>query len=244
MIKQKLAIFDIDGTLARSWLFSEVLLVLLQENLLPPEVKDKFDFSEHKHNWRIRKSEDSFNNYNNHMITTFRQYASYIKVADFESACRSAVERIADFYYVYSFGLAKKLQREGYFILLISGSFDYAVKLFAEHHGLDYGIGSEFIAKKDYLTGELKRITYENKDQILLDWLDQRQFTLENSYGVGDTVGDSELLKIVDNPIAFNPNYELSKLAIANQWPMVIERKNLITRLQSDADGKLTAEII
>ncbi|MCY1563069.1 hypothetical protein D9M68_1005530 [compost metagenome] len=34
------------------------------------------------------------------------------------------------------------------------------------------------------------------------------------------------MLSIVDNPIAFNPTYELLEKALENNWKVVIERKN------------------
>jgi hypothetical protein len=67
-------------------------------------------------------------------------------------------------------------------------------------------------------------------------------FTLDGSYGVGDTHRDSSLLKLVDNPIAFNPNAALYDTAIENGWPIVVERKNMIYEMQPNQNGTITTQ--
>ncbi len=244
MIKQKIAVFDIDGTIFRIWLFREVLTILLRQDLLPLRIKDEFDFSQYEYNWLVRKSEDSFDDYNDKMVATFLKYAHLIKIKDLEKASEIAVKQTAGLCYSYSLNLAKRLQRQGYFVLLISGSFEPAVRHFAEYHGLDGSIGLEFLTSDEYLSSNIKQVTFKHKDKVLLEWIDTDRFTLKDSYGVGDTTGDSELLDLVENPIAFNPNKGLADIAVKKRWPMIIERKNLITRLQADESGELKAEFI
>jgi hypothetical protein len=49
--------------------------------------------------------------------------------------------------------------------------------------------------------------------------------------------GDIELLEMVQNPIAFNPNTDLFEYAKSKNWKIVIERKNVIFELEKQ-DGK------
>jgi len=51
---------------------------------------------------------------------------------------------------------------------------------------------------------------------------------LDNSYGVGDTESDASFLKMVENPIAFNPNQNLKEIAEKNNWKIVVEKKDVI----------------
>jgi phosphoserine phosphatase len=51
---------------------------------------------------------------------------------------------------------------------------------------------------------------------------------LEGSYGLGDTESDAPFLEIVENPIAFNPNYNLKKIAEEKGWRIVVEKKDVI----------------
>jgi phosphoserine phosphatase len=40
------------------------------------------------------------------------------------------------------------------------------------------------------------------------------------------------MLEMVERPIAFNPNRELFDYARAHAWPVVIERKNMVYKLE------------
>ena len=45
------------------------------------------------------------------------------------------------------------------------------------------------------------------------------------------------MLKLVDNPIAFNPTAELYEQAVKNKWKIVIERKNMMYTLEPNDDN-------
>ena len=51
---------------------------------------------------------------------------------------------------------------------------------------------------------------------------------LKKSLAVGDTEGDIAMLSLVGNPIAFNPNMELAKVAKQKGWRIVVERKDVV----------------
>jgi len=56
----------------------------------------------------------------------------------------------------------------------------------------------------------------------------EHKLTFEGSYGVGDTESDISFLKLVENPIAFNPNQNLKAAAEKEQWKIVVEKKDVI----------------
>jgi len=49
--------------------------------------------------------------------------------------------------------------------------------------------------------------------------------------GLGDTEADVGFLELVDDPICFNPNKNLYKIARNRNWKIVVERKDVIYNL-------------
>jgi phosphoserine phosphatase len=45
---------------------------------------------------------------------------------------------------------------------------------------------------------------------------------------VGDTESDAPMLEIVENPIAFNPNFDLKQIAETKGWKIIVEKKDVI----------------
>ena len=52
------------------------------------------------------------------------------------------------------------------------------------------------------------------------------------SVGVGDSESDIPMLSTVERPIAFNPTRNLYEHAVEHAWPVVVERKNMIYKLE------------
>jgi phosphoserine phosphatase len=67
-----------------------------------------------------------------------------------------------------------------------------------------------------------------DKAKILKRAVEKENLTLNGSIGVGDTESDIRFLKLVDNPICFNPNKKLFNYAKKKKWSIVVERKNVI----------------
>ena len=102
-------------------------------------------------------------------------------------------------------------------------------------------VGQQWERGEKYFTGKVVK-THTGKDKIIERMLDKHNLTMKDSYAVGDSNGDSGMLGIVDNPIAFNPNSELIEKALANNWKIVIERKNVSYELEGNKDGRFILE--
>jgi HAD superfamily hydrolase (TIGR01490 family) len=61
----------------------------------------------------------------------------------------------------------------------------------------------------------------EGKVTLLKQWLQQNQGDLLGSYFYSDSHNDLPLLKVVDNPVAVDPDKQLSKYAQENNWPII-----------------------
>jgi phosphoserine phosphatase len=51
------------------------------------------------------------------------------------------------------------------------------------------------------------------------------------SIGVGDSESDIPMLSTIETPIAFNPTKSLYRHAMSEKWQIVIERKNVVYKL-------------
>ena len=55
----------------------------------------------------------------------------------------------------------------------------------------------------------------------LNDWVKQRNQSLEGSYCYTDSISDLPLLKLVENPVAVDPDPGLLKIAQSQRWPVI-----------------------
>ena len=238
-MKKKFAAFDIDGTLFRSGLYREVFYELYKMGVLPNDLTEQ---TTEKHRvWRHRVHGNAFEEFDAIVVTVLDSYLPRLKISDYEEAVKRVLDKRAENVYIYTRDLLKKLKAEGYFLIAISGSQQELVEPFAKRYGFDMWVGQQWERGEKYFTGKVVK-THTGKDKIIERMLDKHNLTMKDSYAVGDSNGDSGMLGIVDNPIAFNPNSELIEKALANNWKVVIERKNVSYELESDKDGRFILE--
>ena len=232
-MSQKFAVFDIDGTLFRWQLFHELVFELKDQRLLDAEANvalDKAFIS-----WRGLKS--SWSEYENQVVSAIESQITQIETAELELAARRVVARSGHKVYAYTADLVKELKNKGYFLLAISGSQQEIAELFAKKHGFDACIG--MVHQRDEngkFTGQYERFVIGRKANIAKEFIDSHDLSYKDSYAVGDSAGDIDMLELVENPIAFNPSQDLYEAAIKMGWPVVIERKNIAYRLEKGED--------
>lgn len=231
---RKIAVFDIDGTLFRSGLYREVFYELYKMGVLPNDLTEQT--TEKHREWRHRIHGNAFEEFERIMVAGLDSYLPRLKIADYDAAARRVIDKKAENIYVYTTRLLKQLQDEGYFTVAISGSQQELVEPFAKRYKFDDWIGQEWGRGDEYFTGVLTK-THTGKDKLVRQVVEKHGLTLEGSYAVGDSNGDSGMLEIVDNPIAFNPTQELLEKALARGWKVVVERKNISYELEKGSDG-------
>ena len=232
---RKIAVFDIDGTLFRSGLYREVFYELYKMGVLPNDLTEQT--TEKHREWRHRIHGNAFEEFERIMVEGLDSYLPRLRVTDYDEAVKRVMDKKAENIYVYTTRLLKDLQDKGYFTVAISGSQQDLVEPFAKRYHFDDWIGQQWERGEKYFTGNVTK-THTGKDKIIRQLLEKHNLTLEGSYAVGDSNGDSGMLSIVDNPIAFNPTTELLEKALANNWKIVVERKNISYELE----GKPGAE--
>ncbi len=227
MQKQKVAFFDIDGTLFRWSLFIEYTEILIDEGVFPQDAKK--EYQKEYDAWQNR--EGSYDDYINALIGVFDKYIAGVKVEQFQYIVERVVQKKAGRVYRFTRDLIAELKAQGYFLVAISHSAKIAVEIFAGKYGFDKVYGVMFEFEDGVFTGEIlnKEIIFD-KGKIVnrVFEKEKERLTYKGSLAVGDTQNDVAMLKQVERPIAFNPNKALFDEAKKRGWEIIVERKDVI----------------
>lgn len=237
-MSKKFAVFDIDGTLVRWQMFHAIVHGLGKIGAIDPITHNKV--REARMDWKNRNTSDSFKKYEKLLVEEYLQVVSNIEYSSYHKVVEDVFNEYKVQLFVYSRELLKDLKDKGYFIIAISGSHDEIIKMLGKYHGFDECVGAVLKVKNGKFTGEIQT-PVTGKDRILREIVRSNDLTYKESYGIGDTEGDLPILRMVKNPIAFNPSKELYRHAQVNNWPVVIERKNVIYKLHTQS-GSYTTE--
>lgn len=230
-MKQKLAVFDIDGTIFRS----SLLIELVEACVLAGVFKKSAALVYH----RDRKSWlDRQGSYERYIAGVIRAFTVNLKGVHYDDFLRVSNEVIAlhrNRVYRFTRDLTKDLKKRGYYLVAISRSPKEILDPFAKNLGFDkaYGILYELDAIKERFSGKLLyKDLILDKAKIVQRVLQKEPVTLRGSVGVGDTEADIPFLKLVDHPICFNPNQKLFAAAKRRGWKVVVERKDVIYKIK------------
>ena len=228
---KKFAVFDIDGTLYRDALFHDAVRELEARGYLAQ--KHVLAVNKAWEEYKERLHDEAFKVFSDSRVSAFIDAMHKISKDELNKITNKVIDQKKNYVYTYTKSLINKLRKEGYFLVTISGSFHELVVPFANYHGFDIAIGelNEWGAD-GHFTGKTLRTTFKDKHIHLQKIVDENGLTFSGSYGVGDTIGDAEMLAMVENPIAFNPEKHLFDLARTNGWKIVVERKNVVYQLE------------
>lgn len=231
-MKRRLAVFDVDGTIFRSSLVIELVNKLIEEGIFPSQTKKeiKKDYI----SWLNREG-----HYKKYLDKVIKVYESHIKGCS-EKEVGSIIKEVLNSekkkVYRYTRHLIQDLKKKKYFLFAISGSPGHILTTFAKDIGFDKYLGGFYEVKNGKFTGNQP---YGNpardKEKTLKEFLKRSdlEFDLKNSIGIGDTEGDIPFLKMLGNPIAFNPNKDLAEYAKKHNWKIVVERKDVVYEVSS-----------
>lgn len=121
--------------------------------------------------------------------------------------------------------LIAKHRELGHFIMIITATNDFVTAPIAEAFGVDHliavtaerdesgGYTGEVVGTPSYHAGKITRLN---------EWLaDNPQYSLEGSYFYSDSFNDLPLLRLVEHPLAVNPDDTLAAEAQAQGWPIL-----------------------
>ncbi|MFC1608904.1 HAD family hydrolase [Patescibacteria group bacterium] len=232
MNKNKIAIFDIDGTIFRKNLHFELINELVWLGVFPENVRRELNRA--YTSWLEHKG--TYGNYRETLVKMYGEYVKGCSVEDVEKASKLVVPFHKDRTYVFAEKLISDLKTKNYHIIAVSGSPIEIVKDFNEMHlGFDEVFGTIYESnEKGLYTGKESYTPIGGeKGQLVKQYVYENDLTFEGSYGIGDTESDASFLDLVDNPIAFNPNQNLKKIAEEKDWKIIIEKKDVIYNLDN-----------
>ena len=227
---KKLAVFDIDGTIFRSSLVIELSHALVEAEIFPMAAKK--EIAKEYLAWLDRKG--TYEAYINKVVKIYLKHITGQRYIQVKRIAENIINYQKDRVYRYTRDLIKKLKKQGYFLVAISGSPSYIVEAYAKAIGFDVFFGTEIEVKSGKFTGEIVNVDSAfHKAKIVKNLAAKyKSISLKKSVAVGDTEGDVAMLSLVGNPIAFNPNYNLAKVAKKKGWKIVIERKDVILEIK------------
>lgn len=231
---QKFAVFDIDGTVARTSLYLASVHAMKRRGMLAPADSDLINAK--LQDWLARTDDLGFERYSTAAIDVFNRTLPTIKVTAYESVVDEVLEKFGHKIYRYTTELIKKLKKKNYLIFAVSGSEMSIVERFCMLYGFDDWIGNNYVHDGAYFTGEVGT-TFKDKTKYVEQLMEKHAVGLGGSIAVGDTHGDIEMLEFVDTAVAFNPNRTLYDHAKEKGWDIVVERKNVIFELTRSDDG-------
>lgn len=228
--KRKVAVFDIDGTIFRSSLLIELVESLIAAGIFPEKVRR--DYVRAHRAWLDRQ--DSYEKYIWAVVVAFEKNIKGVGEADFLRVVRQVARLEEQRVYRFTRDLVRDLKKRDYFLLAISHSPKYIVDDFARQWGFDkvYGRLLELDRRKKFTGAGFFTELISDKAKILARAVAKENLTLRGSVGVGDTESDINFLARVARPICFNPNQALYREARKRGWPVVVERKDVIYKIQ------------
>lgn len=230
MRQQKVAIFDVDGTIFRSSLIVEVVEGLIDSGVFPKEAQRTY--IKQQKAWKDRKG--SYEDYIDKVVASFMKHIKGVHYKDFMDVAENVIDREKYKVYRYTRDLVSELKKKGYYLLAISQSPKGIVDKFCKTLGFDKVYGRFYeTGPMDSFTGKIiDEHLIGNKANIVWRAVEKENLTLKNSVGVGDTEGDISMLELVDRPICFNPNALLYKWARKSGAEVVVERKDVVYKIQ------------
>ena len=222
--KKQVAVFDIDGTIFRSSLLIELVDGLIMEGVFPKSTVK--DYERELARWLNR--EGSYDAYLLKVVKSFNAHLKGVPTRKLWEVARDVMHFHQKRVYRYTRDLVGKLKKT-HFLIAISGSPVDIVGPFCREYGFDkvYGRVYEVDSKNRFTGRVLYRDLVENKAKLLKRAVLKEALTLRGSIGVGDSETDVAFLKLVERPIAFNPNTKLYRTAKRNDWTVVVERKDM-----------------
>ncbi len=234
-MKQAVAFFDIDGTIYREGLITEVFKKMVNYEYIDGskwynEVRPAFL------NWDKRVGD--YDTYLLKMVEIYVEAVKDIHEDQITYVAKKVIEQKGDRVYTFSRERIKWHKEKGDKVIAISGSPSELVKEMSQKYGMDDFRGTIYEKNEDgkYNGHVIPMWDAESKRKALLGLVDKYHIDLEASYAYGDTAGDFIMLKMVGHPYAINPTKELlvkikADEELRRKVTIIVERKDVTYRL-------------
>jgi HAD superfamily hydrolase (TIGR01490 family) len=224
-MNKKLAVFDIDGTIFRKNLHFELINELSWRGIFSKSARKTLVRVYAR--WLDHRG--TYEEYRQRIVKIYSREIKGCLQEEIIEASKKVAEFNKDRTYIFARDLIKKLRKNKYSIIAISGSPIEIVKEFNKYLKFDEVFGSVYETDgQGAYTGKAIFEPVKHKGHLLGQYVSEKNISLSGSYGVGDTESDMKFLRMVDHPIAFNPNLNLEKVARRKKWKIIVEKKDVI----------------
>lgn len=119
--------------------------------------------------------------------------------------------------------LVKKHRELGDTLLVITSTIEFVTRPIVDEFGIDILIAPDPEIVSNRYTGRIVGVPSFAAGKVtrLEQWLANRQDSLEGSSFYSDSHNDLPLLRLVDNPVAVDPDPILREKAEENQWSII-----------------------
>lgn len=236
---KKLALFDIDRTIAEGSIGVLFVGYLLKKGLFP------------RKNYLEIKKAIKLNNQGKIGYTKRGEIIIKSWATGLKGTARTKIEDEAKTFFekqhsrqVYPGAkeLIEDLKRKGYFVVGVSRAFDEVLTPLKNYLKMNRVVGTGFECKNGAYTGKLLNEMWKPgaKEKELMKLFTQENLTTYESMAFGDTEDDYYMLKFVEYPVTVNANKKLEKIATQKYWPIYNDLKVLLGDMKS---GKFMPKI-
>ncbi len=233
------AFFDIDGTISREGLISEMFKKMIKYDLIENskwyrEVEPAFI--------RWNKRLGDYDLYLQKMVDIYSETVKFTNPYHISYIAQKVIEQKGERVYTYSRERIKWHKDQGHIVIAISGSPLELVREMSAMYGMDDYRGTVYeIGSDGFYTGEIIPMwDSKSKAKAVAEMAEKHQIDLAASYAYGDTAGDFSMLKLAGHPYAINPTRELiTKIMqeddLKKRIMVIVERKDVTYQLNIDS---------
>ncbi|QVK19798.1 HAD-IB family hydrolase [Mycoplasmatota bacterium] len=234
-MKKIAAFFDIDGTIYREGLITELFKKLIthelvSENIWVDSVKPAF--------MKWDKRQGYYDEYLDRMVEMYIKSIIGVRQDHITHIAKRVIEQKGDRVYRFTRSEIERHRNNGDMVIAVSGSPAELVSEMAKKYHFDDYRGTTYVLDSgNRYTGEIIPMwDRESKRKAILDIADQYDLDLVNCYAYGDTTGDLVMLSLVGHPYAINPTKSLIEAIkrdedLAKKITIIVERKDMIYRI-------------
>ncbi|SHH26574.1 HAD-IB family hydrolase [Clostridium grantii] len=235
MKKVTAAFFDIDGTLYREGLITEIFKKLIKSEIIDSQ-RWYNEVKEHYVKWDKR-----IGNYDNYLLKMAEIYVDAIiglHETQVNFIAKKVIEQKGDRVYTFTRDKIEWHKAQGHKVITVSGSPNELVREMSIKFGFDDFVGSEYLMDSNKMyTGEVIPMwDSDSKKNAINSFVKKYNIDLSESYAYGDTAGDFTMLSMVEYPTAINPTRELlTKISnhhiLQKSINIIVERKDVVYNL-------------
>lgn len=228
--KQTIAVLDVDGTLFPGALGVELLRELVRV--------DACDQASAKRVMQVlaehRRGAIEFTSMATRAYQAFATALAGRETAEVEALARNLWPSLRGRLFEFVPALISSLRARGYTIMLISGSPLEMVRLVADEFDIREAYGTVFSREGGRYTGavELSSGVPGEKARIFAAATRDRDVDTPLCFAIGDSLTDVALFECLGLPLAFEPEPELSTIALARGWTIATQA-NVLARAQA-----------